>query len=121
LRADLAGRLLRELEQHMQVEEELFYPAVERAAALGHALRHARHEHDAIRERIAQVAQVAQAGSDGGALGEAIDALEASVAQHVREEEAELFPQVDGIALDWTEVGIAIAGRREQLRGGPAP
>lgn len=71
-----------------------------------------------IRERIAQVAH---AESDDGAPGEAIDALEGSVARHVREEEAELFPQVDGVALDWTEVGIAIAGRREQLRGGPAP
>ena len=113
LRADTARRIVQALGIHMQVEEELFYPAVERATALDPEVRHARHEHDDIRARIDEIAA---AGDDTATRRAAIDALEACVAHHVREEEHELFPRLDRVDVDWTAIGVAMAARSEALR-----
>ena len=115
LRLDIAQRIVRALSIHMQVEEELFYPAVERATALDPEVGQARHEHDEIRSTLGGVAN---AGADGEALDAAIAALESCVTDHVREEEAGLFPRLDRVDVDWTEVGIAMAERAEALRRG---
>lgn len=115
LRLDIAHRVVQALGVHMQVEEELFYPAVERASALDPEIAHARHEHDEIRSKLADVTN---AGEDGEAIEAAIAALESCVTHHVREEEAGLFPRLDRVDVDWTEVGIAMAERSEALRRG---
>ncbi|HVF34412.1 MAG TPA: hemerythrin domain-containing protein [Candidatus Saccharimonadia bacterium] len=113
LRLDTARRIAQALEIHMQVEEELFYPAVERATALDPEVRHARHEHDDIRARIGELTAT---GTDAGAFDTAIGALEACVAHHVREEEHDLFPRLDRVDADWTAIGVAMAARSEALR-----
>ena len=118
LRADLAERLAQALDVHMQVEEEVFYPALERAGGFGHDVKHARREHAGIREKIARMLHVTSDGNGDRAANAAVDALEAVVTHHVREEETDLFPKLDGVDLDWTALGIEIAGLRTRLLRG---
>jgi hemerythrin-like domain-containing protein len=118
LRADLAERLAQSLDVHMQVEEEIFYPAIERAGGFGHDVRHARREHAEIRERIARMLNITSDGNGDRAANAAVDALEAAVTHHVEEEETELFPKLEAVDLDWTALGIAIAELRTRLLRG---
>ena len=118
LRSDLAERLAQALDVHMQVEEELFYPAIERAGGFGHDVRHARKEHAEIRERIALMLHLVNDGTGDRAANAAVDALEAAVAHHVQEEENVLFPQLESVDFDWTALGIEIAELRARLLRG---
>jgi len=91
----LANRILRELELHSRVEEDVFYPALQRAierqtdkkgAAL---LRIALREHGDVK---AHLARVKESRSHDERLGGEIDALMRLVQRHVATEERELFP-----------------------------
>lgn len=104
----LANRLMRELELHHRIEEEVFYPVLQaqaerRADKQGAGLvRAALREHRAVKRHLARVKH-SRAHDD--ALTAEIDALMERVRQHVRREEEELFP-----------VARALLGDRELLR-----
>lgn len=115
LRTDLVARLLRALERHMIVEEQVFYPVVARACELDHDLDHAKREHAGIRDRIARLVRSA---NDASAFDEALGALERAVTHHADEEERDLFPKLDAADVDWTAVGVRLVELREQIRAG---
>jgi short-subunit dehydrogenase len=77
--------LARKLDEHMKIEEEVFYPAA--AAVAGKLVAHAEDEHAAARGVIA-AADLAT----GEAFMDHVRDLKARVMDHVREEEDELFP-----------------------------
>ncbi|ALA59208.1 hemerythrin domain-containing protein [Nitrospira moscoviensis] len=91
----LANRIIRELEVHNRIEEEVFYPAVERAVERqGHKkgaalVRAALREHRGLKDHLAKVKE-SRAYDDR--LTAQIDALMERVQRHVETEERELFP-----------------------------
>ena len=114
LRADLVNRLVEELTIHMQVEEDVFYPAVEHAGVACRDVKHGRHEHEEIREKIEPLVRALQ---DGESIDEPLAALEKMVNHHVKDEEEDMFPKLDTVAVDWTQVGMEILARKDALQG----
>lgn len=96
----LANRILRKLELHYRVEEEVLYEAVaaaaerqrhRKAAAAAKALRQ---EHQAVNEHIRRVKD-SRAYDDR--LTAQVDALMERVRRHAEREERELFPLADAL------------------------
>lgn len=91
----LANRIIRQLELHNRIEEEVFYPAVKAVAERqGHrkaaaAVRAALREHRSVQ---AQLARVKDNRAYDDRLTAQVDALMERVRRHVDTEERELFP-----------------------------
>ena len=99
----LAHRIMRELELHNRVEEEVFYPAVRRAVERqahkkgAAVMRAAWQEHRNVKEHLARVKE-SRAQDDR--LTAHIDALMQRVQRHVQTEERDLFPLAHALLGD---------------------
>lgn len=100
-----------ELTTHAQLEEEIFYPAVEQATGDKQFVQHAREDHQQVRDLV-QALTTMQA--DDPELASTVTALASAVNEHVREEEENLFPHATG-RLDAQKVGAQLAERRGQI------
>ncbi len=106
------AEIQRELERHAVLEEEIFYPAVGAGSDAGSAaIRKARDEHAAIREKAQ------------GTLGaRAIGSLRAQVSRHVEFEERVVF--AEALRVLGKDALVALAERMEQRNrdlGGTLP
>lgn len=103
--------LLRELDIHMRIEDDLFYPAVSAAAELV-AIAHA--EHRQVSDRLADFLRTDPTAPEYEGQWQAfVTTLDA----HAEEEERDLFPppvEMSARALD--ELGDAMLTRMEDLR-----
>jgi hemerythrin superfamily protein len=110
----LARRICKMLRVHTQIEEELFYPAVSRAltAPDKQLVAQAQVEHDQAKQAIARIESMT---SDNPAFRNEIDLLDRRIAQHVVEEEQELFAKVTATGIDLLALGVALAERRDTL------
>jgi hemerythrin superfamily protein len=111
----LVARICEELTVHAELEEKVFYPAVQ--AALPDQDRdlvaEARVEHASLKWLIAQL----QKESPESELYEAkVTVLHEYVDHHVKEEEKEMFPKVRKTDLDLDELGLTMAQNKEQLQ-----
>lgn len=115
LRREVAARLITELRIHQQLEEQIFYPAIQRAhrAELDDEVYEGREEHHIIEILSAEI----EAREPGEPEFKAkMQVLRESVEHHLREEEEELFPQVDAHLGDQLlEVGERMAALRGEL------
>ncbi len=99
----LASRIIRALEQHASLEEELFYPVIlERANArnqggAAEAVRAALKEHQEARRRITRIKDML--AHDEGYQVHLEDLMEC-VGRHVEEEEGQLFPLAKALLSD---------------------
>ncbi|HEU4684927.1 MAG TPA: hemerythrin domain-containing protein [Nitrospira sp.] len=102
----LASRILRSLDQHARLEEELFYPVIHAKAARrgqreGEELvRAALREHQTLQKRMGKVRDIL--AHDEGYQAQ-IDDLMEEVRRHVEEEERSLFPMARAL-LDEQEL-----------------
>lgn len=90
----LASRIVRVLEQHANIEEEVFYPVIlARASTRDHhgedLVRRSMKDHEAARKRITKVKDTLE--HDEGYQVQ-LDELMKLVFRHAEEEEKELFP-----------------------------
>lgn len=102
--------ILNALWAHMAIEEEIFYP--EAAAKLGDdsMVGQARKEHEAAKAIMRRLEGALQNDSD--ALSpQPVDELHKAIAQHVMEEEGELFPLVRETNMDRYATGRSCAAR----------
>ena len=85
----IAEQVCIELETHAQLEEMIFYPAVEEETdAEGHQLvEEARQEHQQVKGLIGELRK-----TNGGEFDSRFHELMKNVEQHVQEEEREMFP-----------------------------
>lgn len=111
-RLSVAQRLCTLLSVHMQVEEEIFYPASEDGTGDKPLVDHARHEHDEAKALIAEVQGHETADE---AQAEAVRRLRQAIQHHVTEEETSFFPKVRGAGLDLFLLGRHLAARRVEL------
>lgn len=106
LRADL----LRELEVHTQIEDELFYPAVRDVSPLL-SLAHAEH-----RQIDDQLATVMRAPVDDPAFVAEVRMLESTLRHHTVEEEQRMFPQSHALGEErLEELGRQLQERQREL------
>ena len=109
-RRRLRSHLLREIEMHAQVEDELFYPAVREVSPLL-AVAHA--EHRQIDDQLATVMRTAP--EDPEFLTE-VRMLESTLRHHAAEEEERMFPQSHALGEDrLEELGRQLQERQREL------
>ncbi len=109
----LALKICEELTKHSTIEEEIFYPAVRRAAKGNEDLiDQSIVEHASAKELIAQLMQM----DAGDELFDAkVKVLAEQVLHHVEEEEGTMLPKARHARLDLMELGMQMAQRKEEV------
>lgn len=113
--AQIVQQVSAALATHAQLEEEIFYPAAERALGDARLVEQARDEHAQAKETIRRLTTMQP---DDAQLAPSMAQLAREVTEHVRMEEQDLFEQVRG-RLDATAVGAQLAQRRRQIESTP--
>ncbi|MBV9826093.1 MAG: hemerythrin domain-containing protein [Alphaproteobacteria bacterium] len=109
---ELAQKICMALTVHAQIEEEIFYPAARRATGDNDLLDEAVVEHASAKKLIAEIEEM----EVGEELFDAkVRVLGEQIKHHVREEEEELFPELDRTDLDLEALGAKMAARKEEL------
>ena len=109
---ELVATICKELLVHTEIEETIFYPAVQ-AALKDHALvPEANVEHASIKTLIDQV-DGADPGSDE--YDAKVKVMAEYVKHHVKEEHNEMFPKARKTKLDMRLLGAQMADRKAEL------
>jgi hemerythrin superfamily protein len=110
----LAENAMTELEVHAALEEEIFYPAVERevedAASM---ISEAREEHQTVKQLIAELKGMEEVDEE---FESQFSELMENVQHHVEEEENEMLPKVEESGLDLQSLGDQMSERRQSLQ-----
>ena len=115
----LASQICVALTLHMQLEEEILYPAARRVLSSREDIVDAAYVEHACAKSL--VAQVKTMTSDQPLFDARVKVLGEYVAHHIREEENELFPKLREAALDLEAMGERIVARKRQLMATPEP
>jgi hemerythrin superfamily protein len=108
----IAENAMSELEVHTKIEEEIFYPAVEKALQDHEMVEEARHEHQAAKNLIGQLKKM---NEEDEPLEETFSELTENIEHHVEEEQNEMFPKVEDSEMDLMELGKRMAERKREL------
>jgi hypothetical protein len=101
------------LEIHAQLEEEIFYPALEIALPGDDTLQKSKPEHDQMREDIAKLRGM---GPDDAAFDARFMKLMREVIHHVADEETVLIPTAErALTSQLSKLGARMTRRRMQL------
>jgi hemerythrin superfamily protein len=112
VKTELARKICNALKVHTQIEEEIFYPAARKATGDEDLLDEALVEHAGAKHLISEIESM-KVGDD---LYDAkIRVLGEQVKHHVREEEEELFPEIESSDMDVAAVGKQLADRKMKL------
>jgi hemerythrin superfamily protein len=121
----IVDRICRELDAHARVEEELFYPAVEKRAQEDEKAEQSvleAHEEHALVKTLVHELRGGGSGGDDGRLEAKVKVLKDLVDHHVEEEESTLMPRarklLSGEELD--ELGERVQARKQELAAEPA-
>lgn len=107
----LAQQICDELAVHMKVEEEIFYPAFQRATGNGEEAAHGVHEHQEARELMAKIRKAPQ--PDDKVMLE----LEDAILHHVNDEREKMFPQARKAKnLDLMQLADQLEERKAELK-----
>ena len=102
-----------EIEVHAQLEEELFYPAAREAVDDEDLIEEAEVEHGSAKALIAQLKELS---SEDPKFFATFTVLGEYLKHHIKEEENELFPQVEGRSkIQWEELQQQMLTMRETL------
>ncbi|HQX05656.1 MAG TPA: hemerythrin domain-containing protein [Zoogloea sp.] len=113
----LVAEICSELSVHIQIEEEIFYPAVKAALKDKLLVPEATVEHAGIKDLIAQLEG---AEPEGEMYDAKVKVLSEYVKHHVEEEHDEMFPKVKASSLDLVELGAQMAARKADLLSAPS-
>lgn len=105
----LAQQICQELEVHMQVEEEIFYPAFRAAAGNDEVVDEGEHEHAEARKLMERLQATP---TDARLMLE----LEDAILHHVNDEREKMFPQARKTqGLDLMQLGEQLQVRKTEL------
>ena len=111
-KTELAENICLALKVHAQIEEEIFYPQAREASQDNDLIDEAIVEHSTVKNLIAEI----EAMEVGEELYDAkIRVLGEMVKQHIKEEEEELFPELQSTKMDLDAVGKELAERKQEL------
>jgi hemerythrin superfamily protein len=108
----LVLQVLDELTVHAAVEEELLYPAARGAVAEVSLIDEAEVEHESLHALIDQLRAMSPEDEKYAAR---FTVLCEYVLHHVKEEEGEMFPQLEKARLDWQALATEMTLRRQEL------
>jgi hypothetical protein len=113
-RLSMARRICEELTVHAQIEEEIFYPALEEALPdKADVLDEGRAEHQKVKKLMARIEGMASPNDE---LDKAVADLACLVENHVKEERDELFPGARSAkGLDLHALAEQLRVRQQQL------
>jgi hemerythrin superfamily protein len=114
----LAENAMAELEVHAALEEQIFYPAVEKEVEdASSMISEAKEEHQTVKQLIAELKGMEEADEE---FESQFSELVENVQHHVEEEENEMLPKVEESGLDLNSLGDQMSKRRQELqnRGG---
>jgi hemerythrin superfamily protein len=80
-----------ELAIHADIEETIFYPALEEHDAFKEMVQEARQEHEDVEQLLLEIEDLATEDTD---FSSQLAELEETVEHHVAEEEGEMFPKI---------------------------
>ena len=113
-KSGLAAKICQALTVHATIEEEIFYPDVERA--LGKTgpdmIGEATVEHGSLKTLIAELESLP---ASDRLFDPTVKVLQEYVEHHVEEEETEMFPKVRRTKLDLVAIGEQLAARKQEL------
>lgn len=116
-RAELFDQIRKELTVHAQIEEEIFYPAVERAEdeEADDLVREAHEEHRIVKTLLEELAALSPADSQFDAK---IKVLKENVLHHAEEEQDEIFPVFDSLErMERERISEQLQARKRELTG----
>lgn len=111
----LAENAMAELEVHALLEEEIFYPAVEKEIDDASMVSEAREEHQTVKQLIGELKGMEEADDQ---FESQFSQLVENVQHHVQEEENEMLPKAEESELDLKTLGEQMSERRRQLQNG---
>lgn len=109
---ELVAQICKELTVHTQIEEEIFYPAFQKALKDHELVPEANVEHGSIKDLIAQVEGVEPGGDDYDAKVKVMGEL---VEHHVKEEHRDMFPKAKESKMDLDALGAQMYERKQEL------
>ena len=112
----IVQQTLQELQIHAALEEELLYPAARGNVADDALVDEAEVEHESAHTLIAQLLGTS---ADDPKYSARFVVLCEYVRHHVREEEGELFPQLERARMDWETLAQQMSDRRLELAADP--
>jgi hemerythrin superfamily protein len=101
-----------ELSIHTMLEEEIFYPACQKAIEEADIVSEAYVEHDGAKVLIAELMD---SEADNAFYDAKVMVLSEMIKHHVAEEEKSLFPQAAKAGLDMGALGEKMMARKEEL------
>lgn len=109
----LVAEICTALSVHVQIEEEIFYPAIQDALKDKLLVPEATVEHASVKDLMAQL----QGAEPDSELYDAkVKVLSEYVKHHVKEEHDEMFPKAKAASsLDMIDLGARMAARRDDL------
>lgn len=111
-RKAIADQAIAELMVHAQIEEEVFYPAMQRVG-LTDQVAHAEEEHHAAETIMNEIVDL---DTRDGTLHGRFSALVDSVREHIDEEESQLFPRAAELGMDRLErIGDELTALKERI------
>lgn len=115
-RQQLRDRIVAELELHTQLEERIFYPALE--GILAELVQEARKEHEEAKELIQEIRGMEPGSNE---IKERVNELKQAILHHVKEEEGEMFPQARQLGDEkLEELGKQLEAMKSEHKGGEA-
>jgi hemerythrin superfamily protein len=108
----LAQQICLELSVHFELEEKIFYPAVE-GKVEEDLLKEAYVEHDGAKLLMADIE--AGDGKSDDFYDAKMQVLSEEVEHHIKDEETELFPEVRKADVDIKALGEQLAARKKEL------
>jgi hemerythrin superfamily protein len=116
-RQSLIDKLATKLDVHGRIEEEIFYPALEREPSLQARLEESRHTHAVVQDLVTEVQRLAPGDER---LGARVRQLRAVVLHHAGEEEREMFPVAERSfhPEELEQLGQALRQRKQELARG---
>jgi hemerythrin-like domain-containing protein len=110
----LVQTVCEDLKVHTTLEEEIFYPAVREAIDDEDIMNEAAVEHETAKMLIDQLENM---GPDDPSFHATFTVLGEYVKHHIKEEEAEMFPQAKKTGLDFEDLGQRMKERKQELVG----
>ena len=111
-KAEVVGEICMELSIHLQIEEEIFHPAVRTSLGPDALMADAVCEHVDAKELIATLDEL-EPGDAG--YDTTVVSLCACVVPHMNEEQEDVFPKVRMAGLDTAALGRQLAQRQKTL------
>ena len=108
----IVKQVLDELTVHASIEEELLYPAARGAIADESLIDEAEVEHESVHTFIDQLREMSPEDDKYAAR---FTVLCEYVLHHVKEEEGEMFPQLERARIDWEALAAEMTERRAEL------